>query len=87
MYYKRATISPVSATTTVRLSDEERELLAELADVYGGQSGAIRQGIQLLAQQNRRQQALREFLDDWAQESGTPDPEEVAAMRHRYFNQ
>lgn len=77
----------MSATTTVRLSDEERELLAELADVYGGQSGAIRQGIRLLAQQNRRQQALREFLDDWAQESGTPDPKEVAAMRHRYFNQ
>lgn len=31
--------------------------------------------------------AMREFLDGWAEETGLPDPEEVEAMRHRYFNQ
>ena len=75
----------MSTTTTVRLSDQERELLAELADEYGGQSGAIRQGIHLLAQQKRRSEALRVFLDEWAEEAGQPDPEDVAAMRRRYF--
>jgi Arc/MetJ-type ribon-helix-helix transcriptional regulator len=77
----------VNTTTTVRLSDQERELLADLAGEYGGQSGAIRQGIHLLAQQKRRSEALREFLDEWAQEAGPPDREDVAAMRRRYFSQ
>ncbi|MCY4195273.1 MAG: hypothetical protein OXF04_13445 [bacterium] len=74
-------------TTTVRLGDQERELLAELAEEYGGQSGAIRRGIHLLAQQKRQREAIREFLDEWAEESGTPDSEDVAAMRRRYFPQ
>ena len=77
----------MSTTTTIRLSDQERELLAELADEYGGQSGAIRQGIHLLAQQKRRREALRGFLDEWAEEAGPPDPEDVAEMRRRYFAQ
>lgn len=75
----------MSTTTTVRLSDQERELLAELADEYGGQSGAIREGIHLLAQQKHRREALREFLNEWVEETGPPDPEDVAEMRHRYF--
>lgn len=75
----------MSTTTTVRLSDQERELLADLADEYGGQSGAIRQGIHLLAQQKRRREAIREFLDEWAEEAGTPAPEDIASMRRRYF--
>ena len=62
-------------------------MLAELADEYGGQSGAIRQGIHLLAQQKHRREALREFLDEWAEETGAPDPEDVAAMRRRFFPQ
>lgn len=80
-------VLPMSTTTTVRLGEEERGLLAELADEYGGQSGAIRQGIHLLAQQNRQRKALRELLDEWAEEAGPPDPEDVAAMRRRYFTQ
>ena len=82
-----ATVWPVSTTTTVRLGDQERELLAELAEEYGGQSGAIRRGIHLLAQQKRQREAIREFLDEWAEESGAPDSEDVAAMRRRYFPQ
>lgn len=75
----------MSTTTTVRLSDEERDLLAELVNEYGSQTGAIRQGIRLLARESHRRKALREFLSEWAEEAGTPDPEEVEAMRRRYF--
>ena len=82
-----ATIVGMSATTTIRLSDEERALLGELAEEYGSQTGAIRQGIILLARESRRRRALREFLNEWAQEAGHPDPEDVAEMRRRYFKQ
>ena len=75
----------VSATTTVRLSEEERELLSELADEYGSQTGAIRRGLLLLARESGQRKALREFLREWAEEAGPPDPEDVAAMRRRYF--
>ena len=76
----------MNTTTTVSLGDEEGALLAELALEYGGQSGAIRKGIQLLARESRRRKALREFLDEWTQEAGPPDPAEVAEMRRRYFD-
>ena len=39
----------MSTTTTIHLSAEERALLGELAEEYGNQTGAIRQGIILLA--------------------------------------
>lgn len=55
-------------------------------EAHGGQSGAIQQGIHLLAQHKHQRESLREFLDDWAEESGVPDPEDVAAMRLRYFS-
>ncbi len=76
----------VSTTTTVRLSEEERELLAELADEYGSQTGAIRQGLLLLARESGQRKALRAFLREWAEDAGPPDPEDVAAMRRRYFD-
>ena len=75
----------MSTTTTVRLSDDERELLSELAEEYGSQTGAIREGLLLLARENNRRKALREFLREWADEEGLPDPEDVAAMRSRFF--
>ncbi|MCY3635523.1 MAG: hypothetical protein OXH23_07945 [bacterium] len=55
------------------------------AEPHGGQSGAIPQGIHSVAQQRDHREALREFLDDWAEETGAPDTEDVAAMRRRYF--
>ena len=55
------------------------------AEPHGGQSGAIRQGIHSVAQQRHHREALREFLDEWAEERGSPDPEDVAAIRRRYF--
>ena len=75
----------VSTTTTVRLSEEERELLSELACEYGSQTGAIRRGLLLLARESGQRKALREFLREWAEEAGPPEPEDVAAMRGRYF--
>lgn len=74
-----------TTTTTVRLSDEERELLSELAGEYGSQTGAIRRGLLLLARENSQRKALREILREWAEEAGAPEPEDVAAMRDRYF--
>ena len=75
----------MGSTTTVRLSEDERKLLAELAEEYGSRASAIRQGLRLLAHESARRVALREFLHEWAAEAGPPDPEDVAAMRRRYF--
>ena len=71
----------------MRLNDEERALLDELASEFGGRSGAIKQGIQMLAQEHRRRRALERFMDEWSAESGAPDPDGVAAMRERFFAQ
>ncbi len=76
----------MSATTTIRLSDQEQTLLAELAEEYGSQSSAIREGIHLLSRQKRQREALRSFLEDWANKTGQPDPDDVAAMRRYYFS-
>ena len=75
----------MTETTTVRLNDEERALLDELASEFGGRSGAIKQGIQMLAQEHRRRRALDRFMDDWVSETGPADPDGVAAMRERFF--
>ena len=55
------------------------------SEAHGTQTGAMRQGILLPAQQRHHREALREFLDEWAEETGSPDTEDVAAMRRRYF--
>ena len=47
----------------------------------------VRQGTHLLAERDRRHDALRGLLHEWAEETGPPDPNEVAAMRRRYFTQ
>ena len=60
----------MNTTTTVRLTDDERVLLAELARECGTQSAAIGEGIRLLARRSDRRKALREFLDEWAQDIG-----------------
>ena len=69
----------------MRLNDEERALLDELASEFGGRSGAIKQGIQMLAQEHRRRRALDRFMDVWVSETGPADPDGVAAMRERFF--
>ncbi len=73
-------------TTTIRLSDEDRRLLAQLVSEYGDQSNVIRQGIRRLAEEQRQRQELRALLRDWEAESGPVDEEMVAEMSRRYFN-
>jgi len=77
----------VSRTTTVRLSDDDTQLLAELAPEFGGRSSAIRQGIRLLARESRRRQALRSFVEAWNEEAGPVDEGEISSMLNRYFKQ
>ncbi len=76
----------VSTTTTIRLSDEDRLLLAELVPEFGDQSQVIRHGIRLLAQELRRRETLNDVLAAWAAEAGPLDEEEVESMRRRYFD-
>ncbi|WP_419842685.1 hypothetical protein [Candidatus Poriferisodalis sp.] len=73
-------------TTTIRLSDEDRALLAQLAVDYGDQSRVIRHGIRLLAQEQRRRQALAQLVDEWEAVAGPVDEAEVSAMTERYFS-
>lgn len=77
--------SAASATTTVRLNADERELLDDLAREFGSQSKVIKQGIRVLSEQRQRQRAIQGFMDDWVAESGQPDPDGVASMAERYF--
>ena len=55
------------------------------ANDHGGKSPDARYGTRIPTQQNRQTETLSEFLDEWAEEAGTPPPEDVAAMRRRYF--
>ena len=75
----------MGATTTIRLSDEDRGLLAQLVPEFGDQSGVIRHGIRMLAQEQQRRNALRELLRAWEFEAGPVDEDAVAAMTERYF--
>ena len=79
--------SGMSTTTTIRLSDEDRLLLAELVPEFGDQSSVIRQGIRLLALESRRRETLNDVLAAWEAEAGPLDEAEVESMRRRYFDQ
>lgn len=72
------------ATTTVRLDPDEERTLNELAEIHGGRSNALRQGLRMLATTTRQQAALAELLRDWQGEAGPVDDEAVAAMAERY---
>lgn len=74
-------------TTTVRLDDEDRALLNEIAPEFGGRSAAIKQAIAMLADEHRRRRALEAFMEEWSAESGPPDPDGVVAMSERFFSQ
>ena len=77
----------MAETTTIRLSDEDRGLLADLVPEFGNQSGVIRQGIRVLAQEQRRRRALEDLLDEWETAAGRPiDESSVSAMTERYFS-
>ncbi len=56
----------------------------QLAEIHGGRSNALREGLRLLAANTRQQAALAELLCDWEVEAGPVDEEAVAAMVDRY---
>lgn len=72
------------STTTVRLDIDEERTLDELAEVHGGRSNALRQGLRLLAEETQRRSALAEVLLDWEREHGPVTAEAVEAMTARY---
>lgn len=79
-------VADMSGTTTIRLSDDDRRLLAQLVPEYGDQSSVIRHGIRRLAEEQARRAALRSLLRDWEAESGPVDEDMVAEMTRRYYN-
>lgn len=72
------------ATTTVRLDPDEERTLDELAEIHGGRSNALRQGLRLLAADAQRRSALADLLREWELEVGPVTDEAVAAMAERY---
>ncbi len=69
---------------TVRLDDEDCRLLERLAPKFGGRAATVREALHRLAADQDRKEALSAFLAEWAQESGPPDEDKVAAMAERY---
>ena len=72
------------STTTVRLDPDEEHTLDQLAEIHGGRSNALRQGLKLLAAATQRRAAMAELLHDWDAEAGAVDEQAVAAMAARY---
>ena len=60
-------------------------MLAQLVPDFGDQSGVIRHGIRMLADEQQRRRALRELLSEWELDFGPVDEESVAAMTELYF--
>lgn len=74
----------VAATTTVRLSEEERAILDRAAERYGSRSAALRRALRLLDEDLERREAMRDFLRTWEEEVGPIDPAGVERMRQAY---
>ena len=72
------------STTTVRLDPDEEHTLDELAQIHGGRSNALRQGLRLLAADTHRRTALADLLLDWERDAGPVSDAAVAAMTERY---
>ena len=71
-------------TTTVRLDDEDEAILDSLAPEFGGRSSAIRHALRGLAEDRRRERALRSFVAEWDREHGPVDDDEIAGMAARF---
>lgn len=79
MYYSW----PVS-TTTVRLDNDDEQLLDKLAASLGGRSNAIRIALRSLAEDVDRHEALGAFLAEWELDAGPVDETRVEEMSRRY---
>ena len=71
-------------TTTVRLDNDDEQLLDKLAVSFGGRSNAIRLALRRLAEDVDRHEALGTFLAEWELEAGPVDETQVEAMSRRY---
>ncbi len=72
------------STTTVRLDNDDEQLLDKLAVSFGGRSNAIRLALRNLAEDVDRHDALGAFLAEWELEAGHVDEAQVDAMSRRY---
>jgi predicted transcriptional regulator len=72
------------STTTVRLDNDDEQLLDKLALSFGGRSNAIRLALRSLADDVDRNEALAAFLADWQNDAGPVNEAEVEAMTRRY---
>ncbi len=76
--------SLVMSTTTVRLDPDEAKTLDELAEIHGGRSNALREGLRLLAAATQRRAALADLVRDWENETGPVTDAAVDAISVRY---
>jgi Arc/MetJ-type ribon-helix-helix transcriptional regulator len=72
------------STTTVRLDNDDEQLLDKLAVSFGGRSNAIRLALRSLAKDVDRHDALGAFLAEWEIQAGPVDETQVDAMSRRY---
>ena len=72
------------STTTVRLGNDDEQLLDKLASSFGGRSNAVRVALRSLAEDVDRHEALGAFLAEWELDAGPVDETEVDAMSRRY---
>lgn len=72
------------STTTVRLGNEDEQLLDKLALSFGGRSNAIRLALRNLGQYFDRNEALGVFLADWQSDAGEVNEADVDAMTQLY---
>ena len=72
------------AKATVRLYDEDRQLLERLAPKFGGKAATVHEALQRLAADQDRKESLSAFLEAWEAEDGPLTEEEVSAMAERY---
>jgi len=71
-------------STTVRLDDEDEEILESLAVDYGSRSLAVHHALRQLAARKERERVLESLLADWEAEDGPVDPDLVTTMTQRY---
>lgn len=69
---------------TVRLSDDDERLLEELAPLYGGRLAAIREGLRMLSEDQRRRRELEALVREWEAESGPVDTDTMARIASQY---
>lgn len=74
----------MTATTTVRLSPEDRAILDKAAERYGSRSAALRAALRFLDEDRKRREAMREYLEMVEAEDGPIDEAAVQAMREYY---